>query len=77
MVDSLQRRGGFDARLSTGHGGHAERRGRNSKPGLGERTRDGVSARETKLLPGAPRRALTTGSSVGLPAASQQAPQSV
>ena len=53
MVDGLQRRGSFNARLSTGHGGHAKRRGRNSKPGLGERTRDGVSAHATQLLPGA------------------------
>lgn len=60
VVDGLQRWSSFDARLSTGHRGHAERRGRDSKPGLGERTRDGVSAHAKRLLPGAPRRAPLT-----------------
>ena len=78
VVDGLQRRSSFDARLSTGHGGHAERRRRDSKPGLGERTRDGMSAHAIQLLPGAPRRApLTSGSSVCVTATSQLAPQSV
>ena len=88
MVDGLQRRSSFDARLSTGYRGHAERRGRDSKPGLGERTRDSMSAHATPLLPGAPRRAplttgssvcdcnLTSGSSVCVTTTSQQAPQS-